>query len=988
MPIPSAADRQPRVVQQRSQCEPKTPPRSFGGRIKDKGRKYLNQFKPPGLFHSYTRELGMVRWMSDPLKEKMTGFRREVAPPVLDECERLEKPDAAPPQYVLPVPVYQVTDVTQGQQAPPQPAPERPLSELQQTESMPLLGAETPTKKTQSIWQLPDRLKEYTTSIRSVTRREPRVTSAPVLPVSHNPGSTDLAGIGTQYRSVNRSTTALQSDSNDLDMSNSRPNSPDNGHDDIEDPAEDLYSHPQTSTNSFQPISAASAPCDSGFFSTTTDNPSERDLPIRRASNDTAQTSIAESIFSWTRPSSTISSATSNWDALGRTGSQHTRASVSRKHPYMLPSSSVNNSRDSHRIHREHDMEDYPLPNIPVQRSNTATPPRPLSSWIASLDYSVSDQVTAAGWVAQQRRIHKNRLPELYREDVSSDGEIEGIPPHEDPDAEKNIETASKSGLSTIDEQGSEAGCSHHEVASMRRQSSGEHTDNGYLSIPRQGLIRDMVSSPETDNMTSLPSVCSKDPMDQDTPGTSVADHPELERLDEIDMTDADESMSEVSHETDESFHEAFDATSLDPALLAAAVTLKDRIASLVLAKVIEWVRSCSPEQPSGNSSPNFGDAGNGDSGDNGRASGGRDGAGKKRGLDDGDGTTGPGRGNGGDQEKRRKTETAPAELVPNLACPFVKGYPNKKWPSCEKKGWVSVHRIKEHIYRRHRVPIHCDRCFSIFTTAKLLKDHRREAVSCKLNKPCEMLGIDDETKERLKCRRGIKNATEEAKWEHMYKILFPHAEDIPSPYCDLQTLEAPMPPEVRAQYRSFLRREVPDRVIREVSDRLRNTPEFQFNPQLPERRLFEMISTSVWDAFDTVMPSMTSQTGLPTSESTPGIDVATPEDQSQEQPATTQAREPDLPDTSFNSVPGSVGSSAAQMSQGHSGGQLGMQPIIPGATITGDGPFLPFAQSTGYTAIPSQFDSLSDLLEYDFDPANLLPQDPFGGAATRVQQL
>jgi hypothetical protein len=289
-------------------------------------------------------------------------------------------------------------------------------------------------------------------------------------------------------------------------------------------------------------------------------------------------------------------------------------------------------------------------------------------------------------------------MPELYKEGVSIDEEPEDIP---DPDEcpEDKIETASKSGLSTIDEQGSEAGCSHHEVVSMRPQSSSEHTDNGYLSIPRNGPVRDMASSPETDNMTSIASICSKDPMDQDTPGTSVADHPELERLDEVDSSDADESMSEVSHETDESFHEAFDATSLDPALLAAAVTLKDRIASLVLAKVIEWVRSCSPGQSSGNDSPEFGGDVHGDGG--GRESGGRGGAGKKRGREDGDGATGPGRGNDGDKDKRRKTEITPAELVPNLACPFVKGYPNKKWPCCEKKGWPSVHRIK---YVSHRL--------------------------------------------------------------------------------------------------------------------------------------------------------------------------------------------------------------------------------------------------------------------------------------------
>ncbi|KAL2691367.1 hypothetical protein Neosp_001751 [[Neocosmospora] mangrovei] len=892
MPIPSAADR--RSVQQLAQCERKTP-RSLGGRIKDKGRKYLHQFKPPGLFHSYTKELGMVRWMSDPLKEKMTGFRREVAP-VPDEEDQLAKLDAK--LFQDPPPEYQATNVTQGQQTFPEFVSERPLSlGPQQTESMPLLRAETPTKKTQSIWQLPDRLKEYTTSIRSVTRRERRVTSAPVGHFSYNPGSTDLTGIGTQYGSANKSTTALQSDANDLEMSNSRPDTPDNVQDDSEEPAEDLYSHPQTSTNSFQPLSVGSGPCDSGFFSATTDNPSERDLPIRRASNDTVQNSIAESIFSWTRPSSTISSATSNWETLG--------------------------------------------------------------------------------WVAQQRRIHKNRMPELYKEGVSIDEEPEDLP---DPDEcpEDKIETASKSGLSTIDEQGSEAGCSHHEIASMRPQSSSEQTDNGYLSIPRNGLVRDTPSSPETDNMTSIDSICSKDRMDQDTPGTSVADHPELDLLDEIDSSDADESMSEVSHETDESFHEAFDATSLDPALLAAAVTLKDRIASLVLAKVIEWVRSCSPGQSSGNDSPDFG--GN-ENGDGGRGSGGRGGAGKKRGREDGDGANGPGRGNDGDKDKRRKTEITPAELVPNLACPFVKGFPNKKWPCCEKKGWPSVHRIKEQIYRRHKVPVHCDRCFSIFTTEKLLKDHRRETVPCKVNEPCEMLGIDAEMKERLKCRKGIKNATEEVKWEHMYKILFPEHEKIPSPYCDLQTLEASLTPEVRAQYRSFIRREVPDRVIREVSDRLRSTPEFQFNPHIPERRLFEMISTSVWNAFDTVMPSMTSQTSLPTGQSTPDIDAATPEEQTQEPAVTERNQEP-----ASRELPSSAGGSAGHSSQAHSTDQLGTQPIVLRASTMGDRSSLQFTQPTEYAPIPSQFDSFTEFMGYDFDPDNLLPQDPFGGNITRLQ--
>lgn len=75
---------------------------------------------------------------------------------------------------------------------------------------------------------------------------------------------------------------------------------------------------------------------------------------------------------------------------------------------------------------------------------------------------------------------------------------------------------------------------------------------------------------------------------------------------------------------------------------------------------------------------------------------------------------------------------------------------------------------------------------------------------------------------------------------------------------CDLQTLEAPMTAEERAQYRSFLRREIPVRVIRDINNNMIAEP--QFNTELSERRLFEMISAAVWNAFDAVLPSLLPQ--------------------------------------------------------------------------------------------------------------------------------
>lgn len=65
------------------------------------------------------------------------------------------------------------------------------------------------------------------------------------------------------------------------------------------------------------------------------------------------------------------------------------------------------------------------------------------------------------------------------------------------------------------------------------------------------------------------------------------------------------------------------------------------------------------------------------------------------------------------------------------------------------------------------------------------------------------------------------------------------------------------MTAEMRAQYRSFLRREVPARVIRDINANVRNIPGFQFSSDLSERSLFETVSSAVWNAFDEVLPRL-----------------------------------------------------------------------------------------------------------------------------------
>ncbi|KAF5589986.1 hypothetical protein FPCIR_6615 [Fusarium pseudocircinatum] len=308
----------------------------------------------------------------------------------------------------------------------------------------------------------------------------------------------------------------------------------------------------------------------------------------------------------------------------------------------------------------------------------------------------------------------------------------------------------------------------------------------------------------------------------------------QVEENPDEELSTIEERLSDAGP-PNESFEDAFLASSLDPALLASVTALKDKVTALVVQRVVDWVKTCSPghiqnsgasdsTQSTGQSVPPAESHGNS----------------KKRGIDDreseGDDAHAGGRGNGDDHEKRRKTERAASEPIPNLACPFVKEYPGNPWPRCQKE----------------------------------LDAHLRQDPACEVVSPSrEIPGIDNETKERLKSRRGIQNFSEEEKWKHMYKVLFPKTEDIPSPYCDLQILEAPMTPETRVQYRGFLRREVPARVILDINTSIRNMPGFQFSSEVSERSLFETVSSAVWNAFDEVLPSLlppTEHGGLPAS--------------------------------------------------------------------------------------------------------------------------
>ncbi|KAI1471137.1 uncharacterized protein F4812DRAFT_467345 [Daldinia caldariorum] len=141
-----------------------------------------------------------------------------------------------------------------------------------------------------------------------------------------------------------------------------------------------------------------------------------------------------------------------------------------------------------------------------------------------------------------------------------------------------------------------------------------------------------------------------------------------------------------------------------------------------------------------------------------------------------------------GDSKRAKKD----VESERKFACPFYKNDPkaHRKHRSCAGPGWTSLHRLKEHLYRAHRLPKHvCPRCYDSFDDGKDLADHIRALVPCKiLDIVLVLQGIDEVTEAKLKVRRkNCPGMTDEQRWAEIYKILFPNANlnAMPTPYYD-----------------------------------------------------------------------------------------------------------------------------------------------------------------------------------------------------------
>ncbi|KAF2101375.1 hypothetical protein NA57DRAFT_53346 [Rhizodiscina lignyota] len=204
-----------------------------------------------------------------------------------------------------------------------------------------------------------------------------------------------------------------------------------------------------------------------------------------------------------------------------------------------------------------------------------------------------------------------------------------------------------------------------------------------------------------------------------------------------------------------------------------------------------------------------------------------------KRSRDDDSGSEMPGDGSGDGGPAKRQRLNVPAILDEprKFACPYFKRNSrlHQQYRSCAGPGWSTCHRVKydchslnnalltgnrEHLYRRHKLPVRCPRCYTAFLNDKELSTHYRQLESCKIQQEHPVEGLDKAQEAQLRSRKRL-IGTEEHKWKGMYSILFPDDDEdsIPSPYYGTDG-DVNGQSDALAEYDRYMARELP-RLVR-----------------------------------------------------------------------------------------------------------------------------------------------------------------------------
>ncbi|KAF4465671.1 Ammonium transporter 1 [Fusarium albosuccineum] len=135
---------------------------------------------------------------------------------------------------------------------------------------------------------------------------------------------------------------------------------------------------------------------------------------------------------------------------------------------------------------------------------------------------------------------------------------------------------------------------------------------------------------------------------------------------------------------------------------------------------------------------------------------------------------------NGPQESSKSKRPKKQDDVGQRLACPFYK-FDSHHYRRCHGYDLKKNSIVKQHLFRSHLQPKHCDRCLEVFDNEDALRDHRR-AQQCEVREYIAPPGITPEQERRLR-PRGSQNKSESEQWFEMYEILFPDAKKPKSAY-------------------------------------------------------------------------------------------------------------------------------------------------------------------------------------------------------------
>ncbi|OIW23839.1 hypothetical protein CONLIGDRAFT_111396 [Coniochaeta ligniaria NRRL 30616] len=557
---------------------------------------------------------------------------------------------------------------------------------------------------------------------------------------------------------------------------------------------------------------------------------------------------------------------------------------------YRTPSS---NSTGLFEDTSRHELAKYPLPNVP-KIDPLRSHPTFLGMDLGNVHNAVIiDQVVKMGVIAQERRVGQrshvdatmlpyDKAPLLGAASASAPTDLAPI-----------TETASDDGASSgrkMQLHGPESTQAENCIAS----------DNDEKGTPGSGVVcRSTPGTPESTDRLAETVVTGDRSSRNLTPATSVAEVSDLSMNDALSpqSEESDDSLSDITDYTEESLFEAVEAFGpglSNPLLLSIILTFKDEVLRLVLARITSILGDGHGiTQHNGGESPGPSSAASSSNGShrNQNPPNQRNGS-RKRALDgDSDGSR-------EDEDDDRGKRTKPTLALPSdlemryrrLACPFFKRYPGTKWKgACCGPGFTTVHRIKEHVYRKHAPP-YCQRCHITFADEKGLEEHLQAETPCTVRKGrLSHQGITPEQRTRLKSRKKVNrdaNQTEEDRWIELYSLLFPEVpkEQIPSPYYDLKSYEELLTPTIAAAFRQLLDEDLPNRIARQLEERLRLVPGAQSN--FVQAQLPDIIRNCIQEALDSVPPQLLAR------------DEPTPSPETQVDPPASLANAPDSHNT------------------------------------------------------------------------------------------